>query len=395
MKKVIALLVLAMLMASTPAFATNCWYYEANGKHDYEQTLVGLPSCTHDGFYLLECRQCDHTETHVTEVAFGHDWDMISEANANCVDGGSKVYECATCGQIRSEQSDALGHNYKRVELIKAATCGSKGSELVSCSRCGKQITRSIATTAHKYGEWEYVGETNGFSMNLRRRTCLNCGWAQEESVYPEGTLYRGVDAEEDVRDMQQKLLDLGYLNSKVDGIFGKDTEKAVCDFAASEEMPADGVAWPPILERLDLVWRGEPVETPEPTPAVPYCICGEDGVWMLCEDHMLLRETVQTAYQSAQSDDARLQALQQGRACWEDELSALYEAWMVDADNEALAMIISNRAAFANYLAMQEAVWNNMFADDASESLEKVTRALEEQCLQLCALMADDAENH
>lgn len=398
MKKITALLLIVMLATFTPALAKDCWYYAANGTHDYEQTNVMYADCTTDGYYMLECRQCGETEKHITEKAYGHDWEKTSVIEASCTDVGFTVYECKNCSQVMTKQADKLGHKYKRVRLVKEASCVSEGSELVSCSRCSSQVTRSTGYADHIYGEWTFIGIISDSSMNLRSRTCLICGKTQEENVYPEGTLYRGVSAKEAVRDMQQKLLDLGYLNSKVDGIFGKDTQRAVSAFATDEQLPADGVAWPPILEKLDRVWRGEPSEVPATTiesTVVPYCICDDTGAWTMCENHALLCQTVQALYQSAQSDASRLRVLRQVRTLWESELDALYEAWMTGADSEAQATILAHRAAFANYLTMQEAIWNRKFGATAPETMENVNKALEEQCLNLCALVAEDTENY
>lgn len=48
----------------------------------------------------------------------------------------------------------------------------------------------------------------------------------------------------EAVRDLQQCLSALGY-PLKADGLFGKDTERAVLVFQRDHELPADGIAGP------------------------------------------------------------------------------------------------------------------------------------------------------
>lgn len=74
-------------------------------------------------------------------------------------------------------------------------------------------------------------------------------GDSQEPAAEPERespveylTLKNGSKGE-DVRAMQQRLKDLGYLAGKVDGDFGKGTEKAVTAFQKKAGLPETGVA--------------------------------------------------------------------------------------------------------------------------------------------------------
>ncbi len=47
----------------------------------------------------------------------------------------------------------------------------------------------------------------------------------------------------ENVRKLQQALIDLGYLKGKADGIFGNQTYKAVCSFQTAKKLKVDGLA--------------------------------------------------------------------------------------------------------------------------------------------------------
>lgn len=55
-------------------------------------------------------------------------------------------------------------------------------------------------------------------------------------------TLYNGCRGEE-VRELQQALIDLGYLKYKADGIFGNKTENAVRSFQKANKLSVDGLA--------------------------------------------------------------------------------------------------------------------------------------------------------
>lgn len=58
--------------------------------------------------------------------------------------------------------------------------------------------------------------------------------------------LYHKGDRGEPVRDVQERLSALGYgLSSEPDGVFGKATFQAVCDFQSNRGLPVDGVVGP------------------------------------------------------------------------------------------------------------------------------------------------------
>lgn len=49
-------------------------------------------------------------------------------------------------------------------------------------------------------------------------------------------------DKGEWVKDIQARLTELGYLDDRIDGIFGKKTKQAVCDFQSANKLSASGV---------------------------------------------------------------------------------------------------------------------------------------------------------
>jgi len=61
-------------------------------------------------------------------------------------------------------------------------------------------------------------------------------------SLYPDRSLYNGCSGD-DVKDLQQRLKDLGYLDDKVDGKFGNNTELALRAFQIKNGMSATGMA--------------------------------------------------------------------------------------------------------------------------------------------------------
>ncbi len=60
----------------------------------------------------------------------------------------------------------------------------------------------------------------------------------------------------DDVVDLQGTLTRLGFDCGKVDGIFGPDTMRALCDFQRNSGLPSDGVCGKDTVEALDLLRR-------------------------------------------------------------------------------------------------------------------------------------------
>ena len=69
------------------------------------------------------------------------------------------------------------------------------------------------------------------------------------------------------VRDLQQRLIDLNYLSTQADGIFGPGTEQALKDFQELNGLEITGTA--DEENTLNALFADAPVPmpTPEPTP--------------------------------------------------------------------------------------------------------------------------------
>ena len=87
--------------------------------------------------------------------------------------------------------------------------------------------------------------------------------------AYDPSTLYNGCSGEE-VRAMQQALIDLGYLDGKADGVFGNKTEKAVRRFQYKNGMTADGLAGRKTLSALASAKGGNSAPAGEAVTAAP-----------------------------------------------------------------------------------------------------------------------------
>ena len=84
--------------------------------------------------------------------------------------------------------------------------------------------------------------------------------------AYDPATLYNGSTGEE-VRALQQALIDLGYLEGSADGIFGNKTENAVRRFQSKNGMTSDGLAGKRTRAALEAARSGKKAPAAE-TPA-------------------------------------------------------------------------------------------------------------------------------
>ena len=78
-------------------------------------------------------------------------------------------------------------------------------------------------------------------------------------------TLKKGMSGEA-VRQLQQRLIALGYLSGKADGIYGTDTAEAVYNFQKRSGLVRDGIAGTKTLTALYSVSAVQPTATPTPT---------------------------------------------------------------------------------------------------------------------------------
>ena len=180
-----------------------------------------------------------------------HDWGKWKVTKeATCVKKGKRTRTCKTCGEKETEEFYA-DHEFGSWSITKQPTCTETGKREHTCKVCGKTESQTLDKLPHDY-EWKVLVETTDHSSGTRAKVCVNCGYETgEESFDPEGTLRRSARGDE-VREVQQLLVDQGYLNAGgADGIFGGGTEKALIQFQTDQGLEADGIAWPQTIKRL------------------------------------------------------------------------------------------------------------------------------------------------
>jgi hypothetical protein len=107
----------------------------------------------------------------------------------------------------------------------------------------------------------------------------LGCCSALAEK-YPEGTLYKGMKGHTaEIRQLQQWLIDLDYLDDKADGKFGQNTQNAVKAFQQDHGLTVDGEYGPKSHDAL----MAE-IDKLNDIPSVPSAsaddLVGKSGEW-------------------------------------------------------------------------------------------------------------------
>ena len=386
MKKLLTMLVLlAVLLLATTALA-EC-------HHTYDMVDVKKVTCESDGYYLLKCNDCGHTVKEITDKAPGHNWAFVTSVAETCDEDGYDKFVCKNCNEYLYETTEARGHKWKDSKVLEEATCKKEGSMRTVCEVCGLSGTRKIEK-GHQYGSWKMTEEATDHSKGTRTRTCKVCKQKQTETYYPEGTLYKNIKNQKDaVKSLQQMLTDLGFLNDKVDGIFGAKTEKAVKAFQKEYGLNADGIAWPQTIHTLGVAWDvafGEPEEPVEPGAAYPpmctlLVLEDETETWDTCEVHsdIFMHAADELPETAAETEIANAYI-----AAWQTELDRLYQIWLLNSLPEEQPMVINHKTMFQGYLNNQITLWNAQYGEGSLMALRLVNETMEEQCCTLCPVV-------
>ena len=221
-------------------------------KHDWSKWKINKEAtCTENGKRTRTCSICGKKETDTIKKT-GHEWGKwkVTE-EATCSEEGTRVRTCKVCGE-KQKENYLEEHTYGAWDMTKEPSCTETGERVRVCKVCGHKDRQTLEMLPHDY-EWTVTLEATDHSAGTRAKICIVCGHnGGEESFDPEGTLRRG-DRGEDVRHMQQLLVEQGYLNAGgADGVFGGGSEKALMQYQKDRDLNPDGIAWPQTLKDLE-----------------------------------------------------------------------------------------------------------------------------------------------
>ena len=110
----------------------------SNCNHNYTETILSQPSCTHAGLSVFACSVCGKTYKKTEEKIehlFGK-WDTIP---ATCTKDGAETRSCTVCATTETNVLKASGHQY--VETKVDGNCKELPHIIYTCSVCNDSYT--------------------------------------------------------------------------------------------------------------------------------------------------------------------------------------------------------------------------------------------------------------
>lgn len=191
-------------------------YIPDTENHNFDALTVA-PTCSHRGYTLYTCRDCDYFYTaNFTKSSGGlHKITSYEAKEATCTEDGWYAYEaCENCSYTTYKEIKA-SHKYSTT--VKAPVCVEGGYTEYSCSVCGHSYTGDyLDPTGHTMGEWYYETPISAESDGVIRSSCLNCAHYETKTptVIASGNFGKGNTP---TASVQYKLFEEGTLK-----IFGE-----------------------------------------------------------------------------------------------------------------------------------------------------------------------------
>ncbi len=146
--------------------------------HDVQNLSDRKPTCTETGLTAgSRCKRCYETiEPQLTVEALGHDTVHHEGKTANCTEDGWDAYEtCTRCDYSSKKTINKLGHDITEHEA-KAPTCTEDGwNAYETCSRCDYTTFEEIPATGHGKTKTTYTW-ADDYSKCTEVIACSVCG---------------------------------------------------------------------------------------------------------------------------------------------------------------------------------------------------------------------------
>lgn len=299
------------------------------------------------------------------------------------------------------EQNGA--HDYEQTD-VGYANCTEDGFYVIECRQCGHYVRQTVMpATGH---DWvvthrEEPGES---SCGIVIQACNWCSESKSQKIYPEGTLKRGDKDSDGIKELQLMLIDCGYLNDKMDGAFGKNTEAAVKAFQKAAGLNADGIAWPQTMQALEDEWnRRQNYYPSDPNVAVstpkadivyaPFCYSWEDEngamVTQQCERHALLWEATLNLLADPYADSALYSYSE-----WQAEVISLYNEWITLTEGEARERVENSKALCISLMNVQLSAMRETYVQtgvqiDPTDVYYGADLWMRTHCMWLCQMLS------
>lgn len=164
--------------------------HDFSEKHDTEEYLQKLATCTQPATYYYKCVNCSEkgTETYQSGVALGHSMgEWSTTKNATCSNDGEMKRSCARCGikETQNIERDSNKHNSSGIfETIKSATCKEEGLKVMKCTLCATILSsESIDKVEHSFGAPTVSKEATCIEFGEKQKICSVCEEKQIEQI--------------------------------------------------------------------------------------------------------------------------------------------------------------------------------------------------------------------
>ena len=197
----------------------------------------------------------------------------------------------------------------------------------------------------------------------------------------------------EDVRQLQSMLIDLGFLDDKADGIFGKKTQAAVKSIQRYWGVEETGVADQGVINDLEILWAlamGLERESGAPVDDEGYprsCSWTPDDYWPVeyCYRHI---EQYPLAIQLSYEDPPeKLMYLLAENRCqfWLDSIRTMYAEWADRLGGADVSVASEQYEIFRKALEENIAKWNQEAEPGSNEVVLSRMKWLESIGVDLC----------
>ena len=198
----------------------------------------------------------------------------------------------------------------------------------------------------------------------------------------------------EDVRQLQQMLIDVGFLEDVADGIFGKKTQAAVKSIQHYWCVEETGIADEGVINDLEILWAlamgleresGAPMDGEGYPPSCSWTQDGDEVYAEFCYRHIEQYPlTIQLSYENP---PRKLEYLLTESSCqlWLDSIRTMYADWS-DRDGGADEGVASKQYdIFRAALEENTAMWNKTAASGSCEAVINRMKWLESIGVDLC----------
>ncbi|MBR6513467.1 MAG: hypothetical protein IKT46_01405 [Clostridia bacterium] len=161
-------------------------YVTSSGTVDTWGRFITVCESTYDGYNGCHTNGISAKAYGLTlnHADVGHRWgDWVVTKEPTCTMMGSKVKYCSHCTEIQTSPIMPTGHSAGE-PVVTDVTCTENGSVITYCTKCDAVLSEEIAEAqGHIMSDWVIITEATESSNGLKRKSCANCDYTEEEVI--------------------------------------------------------------------------------------------------------------------------------------------------------------------------------------------------------------------